>query len=374
MTTPKVYLDDPNIGQEEIEAVKRVMMRGDISTKGPEIEQFEKMISQYLGGGVECIAVNSGTSALFVSLLACGIGPGDEVIVPATTSAATANAVVMTGATPVFADVDPDTWCIDPLKTRNAITERTKAIMPVHLYGNPCDMLQIKTIANLYNLHIIEDACEALGAYYDGKPCGSIGDMGCFSFNRNKIVTTGGGGMVVTKDKEKAARIRKYVNQGKYGQECFSIAGNNLRMTNQAAALGIEQLKKSSHFQSVKKGIHLSYAFNKNIGKYTQNVNLEKEPFTSSTCWFTAIKLLNHNVTEISLKLLDKGIPTRSIFEPLPNTIPFIQYWQKSEAPELWPNAFKLWESGLCLPSSTLNDMEAIEYVAETLTEVLNES
>lgn len=205
---------------------------------------FETEFASQLGGGRPTVAVNSGTSALLCGLLAAGIGPGDEVIVPSFTFAATANSVALTGATPVFADIEGDYFCLDPKAVEAAITPRTKGIMPVHLYGHPANMSALGEIAHKHGLMIFEDACQAHGATWDGKPVGSFGTFGGFSLYPTKNMTSGEGGMI-TCDGDELARVAKlYRNQGMEKQYANEVVGYNLRMTNIHAAIGREQLRK----------------------------------------------------------------------------------------------------------------------------------
>jgi dTDP-4-amino-4,6-dideoxygalactose transaminase len=194
--------------------------------------------------GVECVAVNSGTSALHLGLLAAGVGPGDEVIVPSFTFAATANAVALTGATPVFADIEPDTFCIAPDSVRAAIGPRTVAVMPVHLYGHPADMDALREIADAHSLALFEDAAQAHAAALGGRAVGSIGAFGAFSFYPTKNMTSGEGGMVTTSDPQLARQVRLLRNQGMERRYENEVVGFNARMTDIHAAIGRVQLTK----------------------------------------------------------------------------------------------------------------------------------
>ena len=234
----------PEIGRAERKAVDRVMRSG-LLAQGSEVANFEKEFSKFVEDR-ECVAVNSGTSALHVSLLSLGIGKGDEVIVPSFTFAATANSVALTGATPVFVDINPQTFCIDPTAIVNAITAKTKAIQVVHLYGLPADMTAIMKIAKKHKLLVIEDAAQAHLASIDGKPVGSFGDAAAFSLYPTKHMTSGEGGMIVYKDPSAARLGRLYRNQGMEKRYENEIVGFNLRMTDIHAAIGRVQLTKLS--------------------------------------------------------------------------------------------------------------------------------
>lgn len=240
MTSPAIPAAKPLIGAEERAAVDRVLSSG-MLVQGAEVAGFEQEFSGWVDGR-PCVAVNSGTSALHLGLLAAGIGPGDEVIVPSFTFAATANAVRLAGATPVFADIDPVTFGLDPAAVAAAIGPATAGIMPVHLYGHPAPMDGLRTLADRHGLAMFEDACQAHGAMLAGKPVGALGDVAAFSFYPTKNMTCGEGGMVVLADEQAARRVRLLRNQGMERQYENEIVGFNVRMTDVAAAIGRVQL------------------------------------------------------------------------------------------------------------------------------------
>lgn len=233
----------PYIGDEERAAVDRVLRSGMIAG-GPEVEAFEAEFAEYVGGDVHCIAVNSGTSALHMGLLAAGIGAGDEVIVPSFSFAATGNAVALAGATPVFADISADDFNLDPDAVRAALTERTAALMPVHLYGHPARMHELTQIAEDHGLLLLEDAAQAHGASLDGTNVGAFGRMGAFSFYPTKNMTTAEGGMITTDDEAVARMARLLRNQGMERRYENEVIGFNTRMTDIAAAMGRVQLQR----------------------------------------------------------------------------------------------------------------------------------
>lgn len=232
----------PVIGEEEIEAAVRVLRSGRV-VQGPEVAAFEEEFSALVGGRA-CVAVNSGTSALQLTLLALGVGAGDEVIVPSFSFAASANAVRLVGAEPVFADIDPDTFCLDPDAAAAAIGPRTAAIMPVHLYGHPAAMDRLQPLADSHGLAVVEDAAQAHGASLHGTQVGAFGSAGCFSFYPTKNMHALEGGMVSTADPALARTLRLLRNQGMEQRYANEIVGANMRMTDVAAAIGREQLKK----------------------------------------------------------------------------------------------------------------------------------
>ncbi len=233
----------PLIGDEEVAAVTRVLRSGMLA-QGPEVKAFEEEFSEHFGLGRACVAVNSGTSGLHIGLMSSGIQAGQEVIVPSFTFAATANSVALTGAKPVFADIDPDTFCLAPEAIEAAITERTAGIMPVHLYGHPAAMDRIVDIAKANGVQVFEDAAQAHGASLHGTPVGGFGTFGMFSLYPTKNMTSGEGGMVSCATPEVARMVRLYRNQGMEQQYHNEVVGLNNRMTDIHAAIGREQLKK----------------------------------------------------------------------------------------------------------------------------------
>ena len=233
----------PIIGDDERAAVDRVLRSGMVA-QGPEVAAFETEFGQAMVEGRDCVAVNSGTSGLHLGLLAAGVGPGDEVIVPAFTFAATGNAVALTGATPVFADIELETYTLDPASVESKVTDRTKAIMPVHLYGHPARMDELGRIAEQHGLMIFEDAAQAHGAQWQGRPVGTFGTFGMFSLYPTKNMTSGEGGMVSVDGPEMRRTLRLLRNQGMETQYQNELVGFNNRMADIHAAIGRVQLTK----------------------------------------------------------------------------------------------------------------------------------
>ncbi len=233
----------PIVGDEERAAVDRVMRSGMIA-QGPEVAAFEREFADAVTRGRTCVAVNSGTSGLHLGLLAAGIGPGDEVIVPSFTFAATANSVALTGATPVFADIEPDHFCLSAQAVSAAVTDRTTAIMPVHLYGHPADMDALQAVADENGLRILEDAAQAHLATWRGRQVGTFGEFAMFSLYPTKNMTSGEGGMVSCATEEIARNVRLLRNQGMERQYANEVIGFNARMTDIHAAIGRVQLTK----------------------------------------------------------------------------------------------------------------------------------
>ncbi len=253
----------PSIGEDEINAVREVLKEGRLTLISSEkISEFETRFAKYIGVK-HAIAVNSGTAALHVALASLEIGAGDEVIVPPFTFVATATAVLHQNAIPIFVDIDPETYCIDPNAIEKAITPNTKAIIPVHLFGHPADMESILKIGRENNIPIIEDACQAHGAKYKNKKVGSIGDLGCFSFFESKNMMTGEGGIITTNDDELAEKCRLIRHHGEPYWYQYVRLGYNYRMTAIQAAIGLIQLKKLDNMN--KRRIENAKYYNENF-------------------------------------------------------------------------------------------------------------
>jgi perosamine synthetase len=252
-----IYTARPLLGVEEEGAVLRVLASGQLA-QGEHVSEFERRFAEVCRAH-EAVAVSSGTAALHLALLAHGIGSGDEVITTSFSFAATANAILLVGATPVFVDIEPDTYTLDPALVEAAITRRTKAVIPVHLYGHPCDMGRLVPIAEANHLAIIEDACQAHAAEVDGKPVGCFG-TGCFSFYATKNITTGEGGMLTTNDPAIADRVRLLRSHGQRERYYHTSLGYNLRMTEIQGALGLAQVEKLEQFtrQRIQNAAYLS--------------------------------------------------------------------------------------------------------------------
>lgn len=311
----KINIAQPQIGPQEIRAVTAVLKSGMLA-QGPKVAEFEEKFARFIGSKF-AIATSSGTTALHVALLAHGIGPGDEVITSPFTFIATANSILYTGAKPVFVDIDEDTYNIDPEKIEKVISKKTKAILPVHLYGQAADMTQILAIARKHKLAIIEDACQAHGAEWRDKKVGSFG-TGTFSLYPTKNMTTGEGGMITTNSQEiyeRANLIRAHGSKVKYYHE---ILGFNFRMTDIAAAIGLEQLKKLSKFNKARQK-NASY-LNKNLSKIPGIIVPVPDKNATHVYHQYTVRVLPEfglSRDEVLKKLTEAGIGT-AVFYPLP--------------------------------------------------------
>jgi len=300
----------PEIGEEERNAVDRVIMSGMLA-QGPEVAAFETEFEAWVDGR-HSIAVNSGTSALHMALLAVGIGPGDEVIVPSFSFAATANSVALTGATPVFVDIEPDYFAVSPAAVEAAITSRTKAIMPVHLYGHPADLVALSDIATRHNLMILEDAAQAHAASVNGIPVGAWGAAASFSFYPTKNMTSGEGGMVTTGSAETERMVRLLRNQGMERRYENEVVGFNTRMTDIHAAIGRVQLTKLAGW--TKKRQENAAFLNANIEGV---VTPPTQPGAVHVFHQYTIKVVDHDRDAFSAQLLERGVGS-GVYYPNP--------------------------------------------------------
>lgn len=306
----------PNLGGNEYKYLMDAFLSTWISSKGKYISEFENKFSQYCQTSYG-VAVSNGTVALHLALVTLGIGKGDEVIVPDLTFAATINAVLHAGATPVIVDIEEDSWCINPEEVEKAITEKTKAIIPVHLYGQPCDMEKIIEIADRHNLKVIEDCAEAHGAEFNGHKVGSFGDVGCFSFFANKVITTGEGGMCITKNKQLADKMRVLRDHGmstskRYWHECV---GFNYRMTNLQAAIGLAQLERIDIILNEKEKLEELY---KSVMQDLKGITFQRNNIKNrkKITWMISA-LYSGDKQKLMEKFINNKIETRPFFYPL---------------------------------------------------------
>lgn len=312
-----VPLITPDISGNELKYLVEAFLSTWISSTGSFIDQFEKRFSAFC----ECdhgVAVSNGTVALHLALTALGVGNGDEVIVPDMTFAATINTVLHANAVPVIVDIERDSWCIDPAEIEKAITPRTRAIIPVHLYGQPCDMEAIMRIAARHNLFVIEDCAEAHGAIFNGKKVGSIGDVGCFSFFGNKVITTGEGGMCTTNNAALTDTLRVLRDHGmsktkKYWHE---MVGFNYRMTNLQAAIGVAQLEHIDDILRKRAEMEERYRAQPILNQFFEFQH-NRLPCRDRITWLICALLKKGDRDMLIASLREKKIDTRPFFYPL---------------------------------------------------------
>lgn len=357
-----ILISKPVFGEKEINAVKEVLESGFV-VQGEKVKEFEEKFAKYIGVK-QAIAINSGTSALHTALASLEIGKGDEVITTTFSFIATASCILMQNAKPVFVDINEKTYNIDPAQIEDKITERTKAIIPVHLYGQPCDMDVIMRIARKHDLYVIEDAAQAHGAEYKGKKVGAFGDIGVFSFYATKNMTTGEGGMITTNSEEIAEKARPVRNHGQKQRYIHEVLGYNYRMTDIAATIGICQLKNLDQFNA--KRIE-------NAGLLTEGIKKVKGlilPYVESN-----IKHVFHQYTirvtedfnmsrdELKQKLTEKGMGT-GIYYPIPiHKQPLFKKYNKLNL----KNAEKASKEVISIPVHPSLRKEDIEYIVEAL-------
>lgn len=363
---------EPTLSGNEEKYVTDCIKTGWISSSGKYVGEFEQQFAKYC----DCsygVAVCNGTVALHLAITALGIGNSDEVIIPTFTMAASAYAVCYTGAKPVFVDADKDTWNIDVEKIEEKITSKTKAIIPVHIFGNPCNMDKITEIASKYNLYIIEDAAEAHGAEYKSKKVGSFSDIAAFSFFANKNLTTGEGGMVVTNDKKLYDNARYFKNM------CFPLdasrvyehanIGYNYRMSNIHAAIGLAQVEKADIYRDMRIKNHNIY---KKYLSDIEGVIFQKDEENGlNVCWMNTILLepekYGHTKEELIAHLKENEIDTRLLFTGMHR-----QKFLKDYGCDMkgnYPVSDNLTENGFYLPSASSLTEEQIKYICETIKE-----
>ncbi|HEY5515907.1 MAG TPA: DegT/DnrJ/EryC1/StrS family aminotransferase [Pengzhenrongella sp.] len=358
-----IPIASPDLSGNESAYVEECIRTTWISSVGHFISDFEASFAAAVGTR-HAVATNNGTTALHLALTAIGVGPGDEVIVPALTYIATANAVRYCGATPVFADVEPDTMNLDPADLERRITPRTKAVIPVHLYGHPADMTAISEIARAHELIMVEDAAEAHGSRVNGRSVGSLGHLGVFSFFGNKIITTGEGGAVTTDDDDLAARLRLLRGQGMDPQRryWFTDVGFNYRMTNIAAAIGLAQLERFETMLERRREIAALYT--RLLGPATGITLPVERPGTQRVDWLYTV-LIGGFTTEQRNTLIDllreDGIETRPVFYPLHLMPPY----EGSGGP--FPVSERLGAEGISLPTHVLLTDDDVTTVCEAL-------
>lgn len=359
----------PEVKGNEWKYVKECIDTNWVSSVGSYVDLFEEKFSDFVKSEEAVVTVN-GTAALHLALETLKIGKEDEVIVPSMTFISSVNVIRYAGADPVFVDVCRDTYVMDAEKVEELITERTKAIMPVHLYGHPVDMDKIMELARKYNLKVIEDASEALGSKYKGKMVGTIGDIGCFSFNGNKLITTGAGGMLVTNNQEFAHRAKFLSTQTKVITEDKGFyhpeIGFNYRMPNLLAAFGVAQLENIETYLDHKRNHANKY---NELLREIKGITLPAEKNNcSNSQWLYSIvveeefKCDRNNLIE---RLKEKGIDTRAFFKPVHLMPPYREF--KYGNMEV---TMELTEKGLNLPSSVGLKEEEIAFICDTIRDI----
>lgn len=356
-----IPLSEPYINGNEWKYVKECLDTGWVSSAGEYVDLFESKFKKYIG--IEnAVATINGTAALHLALLSLGIMPGDEVIVPSFTFIAPVNAIKYVGAEPVFVDVCRDTFVMDTEKIESLISKRTKAILPVHIYGNPVNMDKVLEIAQKYDLRVIEDATESLGSMYKSKHTGSIGHIGCFSFNGNKLITTGSGGMLVTNNKELALRAKHLSTQAKIVKDENAFwhdeIGYNYRLPNLLAAMGVAQIENLNYSIESKKRIAKEYT-KRLSGVKGITLPVQKEN-TFNVNWLYSIIIeedFYQSRDKVITNLKENGIQSRQFFTPIHLMQPYVN--QKKEDLSVSED---IYHKGICLPSSvSLNTEDVVQ-------------
>jgi perosamine synthetase len=355
----------PAIGQDEISAVTAVLESGMLAS-GERVVEFEKKFADYCGT-THAVAINNGTAALHAALLAADIGVGDEVIVPSFSFIATASAVSMTGAKPIFVDVNEQTFGIDPAQVEGSVTPKTKAVIGVHLFGQPFDVPGIQQVCESHNLTLIEDAAQAHGAMYNGEKTGGFGQFGCFSFYATKNMTTGEGGMVTTSDKAYNERLRLLINHGQSEKYLHTRLGYNYRMTDVAAAIGLVQLKKLEKFNIRRR---------KNAEYYDSHISVKGlvTPAVALGMHHVYHQYVIRLTDEFPMKRADfmeylkvKGIGT-AVHYPIP--IHHQPVYARANEPDSCLVSTSLASSVLSIPVHPLLDQKELAYICDAINRV----
>lgn len=369
-----IPVNEPLVLDKEMEYVNEALKTGWISSEGRFINEFEKRFAAYSGRRYG-IAVNNGTNALILAVRALNLPKGSEVILPSFTIISCAIACIYNDLVPVFVDSEEDTWNMDVSKVEGKITEKTRAIMPVHIYGHPVDMDEITKIAKKHNLSVIEDFAEAIGSEYKGRRCGGFGDISCASFYANKAITTGEGGMCLTDDGGLAENLKRLRNLAFIPEKRFlhHELGFNFRMTNVQAAIGVAQVERIQ--EHVAKKIRTGKTYTELLKHLEERKALKlpvEREWAKNTYWMYGIVLNENsglNAVEAMKKLAEKGIQTRPFFYPMHLQPAFKKFpWFREEK---LPVSEYLYEYGFYLPSGLTLTKEQLHRVAECVKEVL---
>ncbi|HYO49657.1 MAG TPA: DegT/DnrJ/EryC1/StrS family aminotransferase [Chloroflexia bacterium] len=364
----QIPMSSPDITEAEINAVMEVLRTPYLSI-GPRIVEFEEATARYTGSRY-ATGVNSGTSGLHMAVIAAGVHDGDEVITPSFSFIASANAVLYERGKPVFVDVDPLTGNIDPQAIEAAVTERTKAIMPVHAFGQPADMDPIIEVARKHNLYVIEDSCEAIGAEYKGRQAGTLGDAGVFAFYPNKQMTTGEGGIIVTDNEEWANLFRSLRNQGRDVFDAWlnhTRLGYNYRLDEMSAALGLAQIGRIEELLA--KRARVAEWYNERIADISGIHALHIAATTTRMSWFVYVVRCADGLgrNDLMSYLQEHGIPSRPYFTPI-HLQPFYRDrfgWSRGDL----PHTEKAGDTFLALPFSGIMSKVQVDYVCRYLQE-----
>jgi perosamine synthetase len=366
-----IFINLPNIGEEEIQAVIEVMRSGMLTNAlgaGPKVSEFEKNYAQF-AGVKHAIAVNTGTAALHAALMASGIQAGEQVILPSFTFVATAEAVVLTGATPIFADIDPETYTLSPASIEKAITKKTKAILPVDLYGLPADIKPIREIASKHNLTVIEDCAQSHGATCEGKPAGALANLACWSLYAAKNIGTGEGGAITTDSDELAEKARMVRTHGEKVKYQSLMLGTNYRMTEIQAAIGIVQLKRLPEFfkkrsENAKRMTQKLSASNK--------INLPPTLPNRKPSWYLYTVRIKDATEEqrnnIVKQMRQEGIGADAYYPTPINQMP---YYKENFGSFKLPETEKAAKQVISLPIHPAVTEEQIDFIAETFLTLL---
>ena len=365
-STSRVPLSVPSVGEPEVRYLRQCIEENWVASRGRFVREFEQLFAS-IHARDDAVSTINGTAALHLACVEAGLGPGDEVLVPALTFAASANAVLYTGATPVFVDVDPATYTLDVEHAATRLTSRTRAIMVVHLYGHPADMDGVLRLAGDAGLTVIEDATEALGSRYRGELCGTLADFGCFSFNGNKMITSGGGGMVLARESGRLGHVRHLSLQARVPgtkEYVHDEVGFNYTLSNLHAAVGLAQLERLDEFIMRRRVIASRYAS-----------ELEGAPglrFSNQAAWaesnFWLMSVLVDECSgardrdSIMAALTNANVEVRPFFTPLPMLAPYAD-----EVSQEFPAARSLHARGVSIPSSASLDREQQDRVIAAL-------
>ena len=356
----KIPIARPDVGNDEIEAVMETMKTGWV-TQGKKVEEFEKLFARYCGSKYG-IATSSGTTALHIALASIGIQNGDEVITTPLSCVSTANPILYLNAKPIFADVEPTTLNLNPTIVRKKITRKTKAILPVHMFGHPVDIDPIMEMAEKHGIYIVEDAAHALGAKYKGRKAGSLGHIACFSFYGDKIITTAEGGIALTNDEELAEKMQMLRNHGmnKHRKFYHPILGYNYKMSDIHAAIGIAQMQKlDKYIQKRRKNVEY---LNRKLSHVELKLPTEQDYAFSVYYMYNVIAKKGK---EKAVKHLEEeGIETRPLLSLIPKQPPYQNLGYNSDDYAVAKNAH---QKGFYISNSPLLTQDELEYMASTL-------